>query len=126
MLFNLVHVYNMCQCSCRHLLRWLERTCDDTGFALSRREGEPLDVDDESIYQIGQPGDAYYRLVAATYPFGETLQRLYSSDEAMALWGTLERCRCCERHRRGRPGRPAAFLGDVLELHHHGATHHGG
>lgn len=111
-----------CICDCRSLMRWLQRAAEQhPGFG-SHSHVEDLHIlgDDEyniPCHQIGCPGqDRYIRIVATAaqhHTFIDVLHSLYSVDQAAALWGELERCRCCERHQRQRPGRPAALLGPL-------------
>ena len=98
----------VCSCDCRHLMRFIAIAAGQPpGFTVVPQRWKVTELSPQSDhalqYVLGSEDTAYFRTVVATHPFTDTLQYMYSKDEILALWRTLEQCRCCERHQRSRP-----------------------
>ena len=102
----------MCTCECRHMMRWVARVEESSGFCeqlpVPNRIKERVQTEGVSEFEVGAPTDGYYRrfYLDNGESFSDGLRSVYTLDEAWTLFRTLDNCRCCSRHRHNRPHDP--------------------
>ena len=98
----------MCECQCRHNLRWLHLASQLGNFPPTASEHGPEYADLEhpeypGALEFGPVGVWYYRCISNGASFPAVLLTLYSADEATRLVAELNACTCCARHQLNRP-----------------------
>lgn len=94
----------MCQCQCRHNMRWLHLAAQDgEGFTQTLQEPLRIPWEEEDLITFGEEGKWYHRVIPRDDSFPAVPLQLYSAEEAERIVTELSACRCCRRHQRNRP-----------------------